>query len=294
MSSTNYYRVFADWLSISYAASCSPYSEILALLSELHDYTERPKGKDKTLYEFPNIGTLFVTHTDSFHNFSFSGGLLKSLKDFNMFRSFLITLGSHPHNITRLDAALDVPIAGHIIMGNIKRAYPSGYAEICGTKRKIQYITSHIDGVQTGTTYFQSKGYSGYVFLRVYDKADEAFVKSGVELPPTTRYELTAKRGASLRDLENPMSLFWHYMPDKVLKCPPHLQIPAWSPAERVEYDDIEESSPTDIETLRYLVENSSALQQLVKQAQSINGGDFILLRAVETALGVKSRKGLQ
>lgn len=231
------------------------------------------------------LGLCGVTHRENYHNFSFSGGLLAALRRLAEHRDFVIALASSPHNITRLDVALDVPIAGHIVLDNISKLYPNGRAELCGHERKLQYVLSKEQRHPTGTVYFQDRNYGGNVFLRVYDKAYEVYCREQYLMSPTTRYEFSIKRGASLADYQNPTSIFWHYMPEKLLKAPDGVVIAPWSPVERVEYDKPVDSLTTDYETLRFLIQNSVALRDLVSRCQSVNGGGELLLREVRSAL---------
>lgn len=285
MVAINYLRPFCDWLSISFAASRSPLTDVLAVLNRLGVVEECPKGRDKTLYDISNVGTLFVTHDDRYHNFSFSGGVLSSLRRLPEFRDLIIALASSPHNITRFDATMDVPVPTPIIIKNFRKSFPDGSVEVCGHKRQIQLVSNFLGDASTGTVYFQNKSYQGNVKLRVYDKQREVLDKLNVEIAATTRYELSIGRGASLRDFQDPTSIFWHYMPETVLKRPSDVLCEPWSPAERVDYDDKIESHTTDYETLRYLIENSVSLRHLVDRCLSVQGGDALLLREVQKAL---------
>lgn len=291
MVNIDYFKVFSDWLSISHGASTTPLTEVLAYLDSLGLVTEIPKGRDLTLYDVSDHGTLFVTQKDHYCNMSFSGGLLSGLRRQPEYRDFVLALGSSPYNITRLDAALDVPIPTPRVIQNIEAGYPSGYADLVGHSRKLQYILSNVSGVRTGTVYFQDKRYQGNVKLRIYDKQNEVSEKLGSNIPPTTRYELSIGRGASLSDFQDPTSMFWHYMPEKLLKRPPELLTKKWSPVERVSYDAPTESLKTDYETLRYLIQHSVSLRHLVDKCLTVNGGDRLLLREVETALGLKESR---
>jgi len=286
MISINYLKPFCDWLSISFAASRSPLTDILATLNALSVVNERPKGRGKTLYDVPDVGTLFVTHDDRYHNFSFSGGLLSALRRLPEFRDVILALASSPHNITRFDATMDIPVPTPIVVKNFRKSFPDGSVEICGHKRHMQFVSDFVGDSSTGTVYFQNKSYQGNVKLRVYDKQREVLDKLGIDISPTTRYELSIGRGASLRDFQDPTSIFWHYMPETVLKRPPDVLCKPWSPAERVDYDEKIEPLTTDYETLRYLIENSVSLRHLVDRCLSVRGGDALLLREVKKALG--------
>lgn len=287
MKSIDYFKPFADWLTLSYSASNSPYSEILAFLCSHGLGPELSKGPQKSLFQHPDGGTLFVTCKDSYHSFSFSGSLLSVIRQAGQLSDFVQVLAASPHNITRLDAAYDVPIDGSIALSNIEKLYPDGKAEICGHTRSVLYelSTSPINGRKTGTAYFQNSKYKGNVRLCAYDKTHQAHEALGLLLPPTFRYELRIFRGASLRDFIDPSDMFWHYMPEKLVKRPESVSVRSWSPSERVDYDSVEKASPTDYETLRFLIQNSVALRGLMEKASAVNGGVSLLHREIDSYL---------
>lgn len=293
-SSLSSFKVFPDWLSISFPSSCSPLVEVLDLFGQTGDYETIPRGKDKTLYRWSS-GTLMLTHTDSYHNFSISGGLLDSVRN-RVLNSELITLlRSRPHNITRLDVALDLPNPGYLTLANIRKNHPTGKCDIVGHSRNITYVVSQDPfnpGRETGTAYFQSKSYRGYVKLRVYDKVNELYATSEDprSLKPVfldgrfcTRYEFSICKGASLDDYARPDNVFWHYMPDSVLKRPQTLSVMPWSPCDRVGYDDAETLPQTDYERLRSILEHSVTLRLLVQNASKVNGGLSLLHRIIDS-----------
>lgn len=295
MENINHYQAFCDWLSISYPRAVSPLSDVLALLQPLcsiDDFEESPRGRDKVLYQFGSLGTLFVTVEDTYHNLSFSGSLLASIRQSNIEREFILSLSSGPYNITRLDAAYDVPIAGGFVISQLQRRFPSGTVKLAKRERKLRYDLSDFSGSRTGTVYFQDKRYQGNVKLRIYDKALQLLEVHDQVIPATTRYELTVGRGATLNDFVDPTSLFWHYMPSEVLQRPTGLLVKPWKPSGRVSYDNplYEYLPPTDYETLRTLIQNSIALQHLVGKCLRVNGGDKLLLREIGKLLHTESR----
>ena len=278
--SINYLKPFADWLSISYPSSCSPHLDILSLLnsSEPMGYAEMGGGKE--LYKTLTGGTCFVTSKESYINLSISGSILASSRGAGTLRELESLLGSAPHNITRLDIAYDTPIPGEQTISNIQSAYPTGYAKLASRYRQMNYNLSQLDkGRYTGTAYFQTKSYRGTVLLRVYDKAWEQLQVHDVTIPPTSRYELTVHRGASLRDFSKPDAAFWHFLPEGLLKRP--TAVPAWSATDRINYDEHNGVRATDYERLKFLIQNSPALLQLAEKAASTTGGSLLLEREV-------------
>ncbi|MEE4248711.1 MAG: hypothetical protein V2I33_25310, partial [Kangiellaceae bacterium] len=144
--------------------------------------------------------------------------------------------------------------------------------------------------LETGTVYFQTRTYGGYVKLKVYDKIHQLLdenpqLKSFLEGKKHTRYEFTISKGASLDDYARPDSVFWHYMPCDVLKRPESLSVAPWKPSERIEYDDVSVNPVTDYQRLKFLLEDSSVLRMLVEQVSSVNGGASLLHRTIDSLL---------
>lgn len=280
---------FSDWLSISFPASASPYNQIIDFFGRIALFKAFPKGKDKMLYCF-DAGTLMVKYTDSYHSFSFSGGVLGLIRGTVHALDFMAILRSAPSNITRLDAAIDIPLPGHMVLSSIQAKYPDGVCEIAGHPRNMFHVISNDPihaGQVTGTTYFQSKGYKGYVGLRVYDKINEMLnnspeLKSVLSTKGLTRYELSVYKGASLDDFARPRDVFWHYLPTDLLKRPQGVEIRPWKPSERISYDSVDTVDVTDYERLRRVLEGSMSLRMFVEQACSTNGGLQLLHRVID------------
>ena len=290
MANIEYGKVFSDWLSLSYSASNSPVTEILSFLDSVSAIEEVPQGSSRTLYKVSDFGTLLVRHDDCYQNFSFTGGVLAALRRLPNYRDFVLALGSYPSNVTRLDAALDLPISANTVIRNIDRQHPSRQVEVAGHKRSLQFITDSLGEEATGTVYLQNRRYSGYIKIRVYDKTKEMLDK-GIEIPPTTRYEIEVHKGASLKDFCEPLSVFWHYMPSSILSKPKSSLIPSWEPTERIKYDDKPISHTTDYEQLRRLIQSSFALKSLATKSAQTNGGSRLLLRELEALLSLESRR---
>lgn len=282
--SINYLKPFCDWLSISYPSSCSPHSELLSFLNQyvLFGYTDLGKGKES--YKGQDGGSCFVTSKNGYCNISISGTVLQKCREAGALRDLTSILALAPHNITRLDAAYDVPIAGHKVIKGIQSKYPDCYVELATRLRRLQYVLDQdTHGRFTGTAYFQNRTYKGTVKLRVYDKTHQMFHEFGETIPTTTRYELSVARGASLRDFSDPSSIFWHFLPDGLLRKPDG--VPAWRAAERIHYDDYADSLVTDYERLRFLIQSSPALVEIVKRANTVCGGSTLLERELRSML---------
>ena len=276
----------ADWLSISYATSSSPLTELISFFTLYTGITEVYSKHTESLYRVGD-GSLKIIHKDEYENFSFSGGVLRSVRSTSGYPEFLRLLASAPYNISRLDIAYDLPIDGSLSIRNIRNLYPDSKCTIASHPRNMQFILSNADSLNnemTGTVYFQSKKYNGHIFLKAYDKTHEARTRLNLDstfLNPVTRYELTIKRGASLKDFDTPSSCFWHFIPRELLKAPKPYLNSSWSPIERIKYDNSVPMVPTDYENFKLLVQNHQSLHSLVQKAHSVNGGSSILLSQI-------------
>lgn len=278
------FKTFADWLSISYAASSRIELELMSLLNSLADYEYTQIGVDKHSYRSKEHGSVFITTKDTYVNISMSGGVLSNVRSSASYSTFLQILGSAPYNITRLDIAYDTPYAGYLTLNEIQKIYPKGIAKLAGRERSLQSVLSkNQNNISTGTTYFQNQKYKGTVKLRVYDKAHETFERCGILIPPKTRYELSVARGASLRDFECPDTLFFHFMPTKLLNAPKGLE--PWKAKDRINYDEESKITMVDYERLKFIVENHPVLNDIVSQSLSVHGGSDFLKRHISKLL---------
>lgn len=279
--STNYLKPFSDWLSISYPTTKSPHLEIISFFNQYAVFEYFELGGGKELYK-SSSGTIHMVSKDNFVNLSLSGSLLNLARKEGEMVSLQMLLSSGPYNITRLDIAYDAPMPGHLVLSNIRALYPTGYAKISSRERQLQYVTNQLEtGKETGTCYFQTKKYKGTLKLRVYDKAYEQLQEFNRSIPPTTRYELTIGRGASLKDFSNPENAFWHFIPSGLLRKPVNMYTCKWVAKERIDYDDYLDSKTTDYERLKFLIHNSPALLQLVRSASTTTGGRVLLEREI-------------
>ena len=280
---TNYLSCFPDWLSISYPTSLSPHLDLVSYFSSLSPLEYTDKGASKHLYKSLTGGTLFVVSKDDYVSVSISGSLLRLCRESGSNSELLQLLASAPYNITRLDVAYDVPIAGHIVINSIEKIYPMGIAVVSNRARQLQYIlTQENKNQKSGTVYFQNNKYKGTIKLKVYDKALEAYQKRNDIIPSTTRYELSVCRGASLKDFSNPTDVFWHFIPKDLLKPSEGLKLNDWKAIERINYDDYQTDSVTDYQRLKFLIENHPVFRELIIEAKRVKGGDILLKNQIE------------
>ncbi|MDV5249682.1 hypothetical protein [Shewanella xiamenensis] len=220
-------NAFCDWLTVT----CSPDRSFAANLVAFLDYHSVPVSftKDKTTgYQLGN-GSLLLTKDKKFHCASASGATLGWLRENSLFRDYLNVLGEVPHNVTRLDASVDVAIDAPIVLRHLESLYPTDYFNFGRKALRISrlYSARPSDGQLTGTWYIGQRS-KARVYGKVYDKQHEAFEKRGEVIPPTTRFELTFCKdyNCSLYDALMPESLFYAHASPKLLDLPAHKVLP--------------------------------------------------------------------
>lgn len=281
---TNYYQPFCDWLSISHSASNSPSNEFVAFINSIIPLTTDVDHKYKEVYKSSH-GSIHINRLSTSVSISMSGGILSAVRGNGLLNEMSMILGSSSYNITRFDAAIDIPICGAYSISRVRKLYPKGIATLSGRLRNLLYVLNPLnDKTDTGTVYFQNKSYKGHIFLRMYDKAFESLNRS-IAIPPTTRYELTIKRGASLRDLIDPSDLLFNYLPTELLSAPKTLSIKPWKPVERAQYDEDTPFLITDYEQFKSVLESHPGLNTLIEYSLTLNGGAGLLTRYIQKCI---------
>jgi len=184
---------------------------------------------------------------------------------------YLSTLSSSPHSVTRLDAALDLPIDGALFFEHICRLYPHSVSLGRKAIRSSWISSSREDGRLTGSWY-AGYGSSAKATAKVYDKAHQMLQRYSEVIPPRARVEVTAKKGfgATLRDAAMPEAIFWHIASPALLQAPEG--VPMWQPnTDGGWHQPVRIVEPSQV--LRRRVESSAELAKLVELAASIEGG---------------------
>ena len=165
---------------------------------------------------------------------SATGAFLAGLRAAEMFGSYLATLGSRPHSVTRLDASLDVKQdAAPVIAALVGKV--SSETGLRVTRKRVRpadcsrFVHRREDGQDTGTVYLGPK--DADVRPCIYDKRQERLDKGLCDVGPLTRYECRIRKGMSptLADAYGPAAIFWRFMGD-VLPVPANA--PTWSPSD--------------------------------------------------------------
>lgn len=270
--------IICDWLDVTYSPDCAPFPAVNRLLLDLGfdaesvdraTFTYR-HGRAVVLFG-PSRGTLRV---------SLSGSACAHLRACGRWDDLLGELSSVPHRVTRLDAALDLPMDGADLVALMRQRHSSGSVNL--TRKSVATSTflavRPSDGRETGTWYAGRRSRARFT-ARVYDKAWEALEKRGELMPPTARVEVTAAggdSGATLRDAAMPAALFWHIASPSLLDAPEGT--PVWTPNQDLGWS----AAPRDFDPaalLRRRVESFAMLDALALVADDLGpmGRDYLL-----------------
>lgn len=210
--------IFCDYLDVTHSPESPAVAGVKSLLSSVGG---RPRyGSDLCSWSVGDgVFKLDVRKGISgFIRFSASGSVCAHLRAAGVWGEYLSILGSEPHNVTRLDAAMDTSHDPALVLAELTARYPSGRAHLAGGRKS--YLIKRLVGVyedlrgdrlETGTFYIGHSA-NNKVSARVYDKGLQLYEKKGAPVyEKITRIEVTARReyGATLRDAYEPERLFW-------------------------------------------------------------------------------------
>jgi hypothetical protein len=164
---------------------------------------------------------------------SASGRALAAIRSRELLDTFLMCFSEVPHNVSRVDLAMDVPVYAPDLLPRVYQEAHAGRLRITRKSRPPKHTFGPVpyeapsDRV-TGTVYLNNPRKSE-IALRVYDKRAELLERTGEDISEArTRVELClGKVGASLRDVSQPLALFYHRVPAVLVSRPPGF-IPEW------------------------------------------------------------------
>lgn len=279
--------IFCDWLDVTYSPVDFPYPELNLLLLEAGFEVSKDKGGSRR-YEPPEgfRGALTIDTAPRWARISASGGVCAALRRLGLWEPFLSVLGTSPHKVTRLDAALDLSIDAAGVIRTLMARYPDGRVNLSRKALPVSRLLQvREDGQESGTFYVGHRSAARFT-ARVYDKSLEALVKRGEQLPTTTRFEVTARKdsGATLRDAALPAAIFWHIAAPALLKCPEG--VPMWVPNQ-----DLGWTAPAPsfnpAEVLQRRVESSAELDAFLQVADTMGpSGRAYLIHLITRRLG--------
>jgi len=229
------------------------------------------------LYGLGDRGTVKFDRRGVVGTMGVSGRALSHLRSTGLLGAFLMELGSYPVRVTMI----------HICHDRFEPAAPyihAAYSGACdgslrlGRKRlgpdDVELRLSPRDGENTGTVYIGSP--RAKLRICLYDKRHERLNKSFPDPGPWVRLELRSKTpGVTLRDVFDPVALFWHLVPDGML---PAYTGPAWVPhGEKIHLESRPILLPA--ERLKRRIESSTDLTELCKLATMIgpSGRDYLV-----------------
>lgn len=228
-------------------------------------------------FRYQRLGPIVTT--------GFSGGALESLRQSGCFGGVLWVFTDYPHRVTRLDAAYDVRgvVSGPIIRELYDRYKIRGVP--IGTRPLPVRLHSAIDadGVETGTMYAETK--NSRVKVCVYDKRKEQLDNRGLLVDHWLRYELRVRGGpdgvpVSLRDVQDPTALFWHFMSPAVVNPPGDVEVPRWESAKPVGFVLGPRVPVEPSDRLKRYVEHGGA-DELARLASACGPGGQALLNSL-------------
>lgn len=224
--------IFCDWLDVTFSPNDAPYPAVNRILLDA-GFVVHSSDRSTFVYEHPNSrGVVLLGPYRQSVRVSISGTVCALLRALGVWESLLWELSTSPHRVTRLDAALDLPMDGADLVARMRERHPSGLVNLSrkSVKTSVLLAVRPSDGRETGTWYAGRYSRSRFT-ARVYDKAWEALEKRGELLPPTARIEVTASggdSGATLRDAALPAALFWRIASPAILQAPEGA--PVWTP----------------------------------------------------------------
>jgi hypothetical protein len=211
--------VHCDWLDVTYSPVDAPERDVLDVLQAAG--AECVTSEDGASVWSVGYGKFVLQCRAGFHRYSASGAVLEHLRACGRYMDYLSALSGSPHAVTRLDAAHDVLTDASPVIGKLRKRYP----QECSLSRKAlrtkSILETRPDGKESGTWYVGHMS-RGRITGKVYDKQLQMLNVKGIEIPPTTRYELTFKAdvGVTLRDAAEPARLFWSHASPVLLKRP--------------------------------------------------------------------------
>lgn len=284
-------KPFCDWLTVTQRPDDNCLSSLGDMMLSSGAVLERYKSNEYSYRVGENgysSGSLRVTERKNFVSISASGSVLAYLRVYGMLNDYLSILSESPHKVTRLDATVDVLRDTPDVLEELREAYPDGKIKLTRKAIKISTLTSvRDDGRSSGSFYAGGKGSKAGVTACVYDKQLERQEKAGIEICPTTRYELKFGRGygCTLKDAHDPYALFYSHASPLLISMPD--PIPDWSPnGSEYAYGVIPRVDRLPAEAMADLVERSADIDTLLLLAdKSGSEGRKYLLRLLTTRL---------
>lgn len=254
---------FCDWLTCTYPLEEAPFvfDSLTGFLSHAGFWRDGDNFVCTT-------GTVHCRQMQHVYLVSASGGAISHIRDSGLYSDYLVTLSSNgPHNVSRLDVAMDWHIDAQPVVDAAYSAFRSGISlsRKQAAVRRVNSVDQY--GRDTGTVYFGTRG--NKVHGRLYDKRHQVLDKGAPDPGPWLRFELELHvPELSLRDAVLTDPVFFHYTPEQLVV--PLAGVPAWEPCplgftiERREADLMTDA--------RYLIQGIDELTKLARLADRMPG----------------------
>ena len=229
-------------------------------------------------------GTVKFSQRHAVSIMSLSGRALALIRANDLLSHFLHSV--HPYNprVSTLDMFVDCKVAGADVIPELYAKFKSAGVSLTRkrtTKIKV-LLKPNAQGRDTGTIYIGDRA-THEVSARVYDKQAERVENGHADPGPLTRYEITARGAvdASLRDVFDPTSLFYHFADPELLPRPS--SVPSWvrTPFERT-LPELVEHLPYD--RLKRLIEASPDVARMLSIGHEMPGGEEVLVHLIRKA----------
>lgn len=278
---------FCDWLDVTCSPEASFFDSLVSfMVCCVYPVAFSEPDKGRVGYSV-GAGILVLDKKSRFHRASASGGVIQRLKDDGYFRDYVNILGSVPHNVTRLDAAVDLYTDAPPYLRFLEGKYPDDRFSFGRKSLRVTrlYSKRESDGALTGTWYVGHRS-SARVTARVYDKREEAMEKRRQVLPPTTRIELTFKKdyNCSLWDVLMPESLFYSHAAPCLLDVPEDKCIIPWAEKGLIPWKSAPVDTNLTINVFERRVTHSPELLELARLVSELGEeAKPIVMRRFET-----------
>lgn len=217
-------RVFCDWLDVTFKPT-EDLSWVAAFTASVGCISQ-----DKGFFLLPQGGVIKHQNGKRWQRLSISGTALSVIRHFRLFDELLQCISQHPHKITRVDASLDLCIDASVFVNRLWDVYKGGKLRlnVLNAVSSSAILGTRFDGSITGTFYAGNRRVNK-VTARVYDKQHEVYEKGRFDIGSRVRVEVTVRTDQpTLRDVEDPTALFWHYASPSLLPAPS--DAPKWFP----------------------------------------------------------------
>lgn len=228
--------VFCDYFAITFPSdSLDSIREDLSTIFDLCGLS--PSEFSQDIYEVDNLpGKLIlgIEPRSKLARISVSGSICSHIRNHNCWDPLISVLNSYPHKVTLMDATADFYVP-HIpyYLNELKTRLKAGSVRLSRKNLtpsacKWYFSASHyFPDCETGTIYLGKTG-SSDITCKVYDKQQERFEKGFFDSPSVVRVEFRITSKLSLRDVHNPIEIFYHYAQQSLVVPPP--DVPVWQP----------------------------------------------------------------